>query len=85
MWEHEMRKINNPNPTVDDLPLWIHRYLVHRFHVLDRTGTAWASSGFGRVSRFMIGFFLLPALPVSAYPPSNPLAQTLHSRRWYNR
>lgn len=24
--------------TEEDLPMWLYKYLLHRFHVLDRTG-----------------------------------------------
>ncbi len=43
MWERLYKKMcetlpNGMMPSIEDLPLWCYRYMLHRFHMLDRTG-----------------------------------------------
>uniref|UniRef100_A0A914WCC7 EF-hand domain-containing protein n=1 Tax=Plectus sambesii TaxID=2011161 RepID=A0A914WCC7_9BILA len=43
MWENLYRRMfdklpNGTMPSIEDLPLWCYRYMLHRFHMFDRTG-----------------------------------------------
>lgn len=43
LWQCTYKKLHEDKPkgyklTMDDLPMWCHRYIKHRFQLYDRTG-----------------------------------------------